>query len=167
MTFSVVIPSTLHFAGLRLLCAIGGCAGFMVVLLGLRLERKKRCAPQEFRPDSAEAEATEKPATAQSIALPEVIQLSTISGPARSSEMTQQQKIAAALSRAGLANPGWSQPEGRAASTAFDTRSVSTRKSADTGKAVPSSHSGSKSKLILLGGAILAALGLVLLVTLR
>jgi hypothetical protein len=168
MTFSVVIPSTLHFAGLRLLCAIGGCAGFMVVLLGLRLERKKRCAPQEFRPDSAEAEATEKPATAQSIVLPEVIQLSTISGPARSSEMTQQQKIAAALSRAGMTNSGWSQPEIYTATALLEPPVGSVTKPDPMEDFLPlPPPSNFKRKLILLAGATLALLSLGLLLILR
>jgi hypothetical protein len=166
MTFSVLAPSTLHLAGFRLLGTIGSGTGLAVILLALRLDRKVRRSSPEPLPECAEINAAESSA-AGFVPSPEIIRLSTASVPTCSSEMTQQQKIAAALSRAGLANPGWSQPEGRAASTAFDTRSVSTRKSADTGKAVPSSHSGSKSKLILLGGAILAALGLVLLVTLR
>jgi len=45
------------------------------------------------------------------VAAPQVVHLTTTPAPTKSSDMTQQQKIAAALTRAGLANPAaWSTP---------------------------------------------------------
>jgi len=163
MMFSVLTPSILHLAGLRLLCAIGGCAGFMVVLLGLRLERNRRCSSQGSRPESTEANSAPQSATAQSLAQPEVIHLSKATGPARSSEMTQQQKIAAALSRAGMANSGWSQPEIQTATALLESPPESVTKSDHNpdAEALPS-HAGFDRKLILLAGATLALLSIVL-----
>ena len=168
MTFSVLAPSTLHIAGLRLLCGIGGCAGFTIVWLGLRLEHKARRSSQESRPECDESDSAQEYASAQSCALPEVIHLSTDSGPARSSEMTQQQKIAAALNRAGMTGSGRPQPEIRTATALLESPTEFVTKSALNLDAKPlPSPSGFKTKLILLAGTTLALLSLISLFTLR
>jgi hypothetical protein len=168
MTFSVLALSTLHLAGLRLLCGIGGCAGFTIVWLGLRLERNPLRSCQESRPESDESDSAQEYATAPSCALPEVIHLSTDPGPARSSEMTQQQRIAAALSRGGMTNSGRPQPEIHTATTLLESPTGSVTKSDQNRKAEPlPSPSGFKAKLILLAGTTLALLSLISLFTLR
>jgi len=168
MTFSVLTLSTLRLAGLRLLCAIGGCAGFAVILLGLRRARREQSSSQESRPESGEANSARESATVESRPLQEVIHLSAGPGPARSSEMTQQQRIAAALSRAGMTNSGWSQPEIHTASALLDPPSESATESDHTQGAQPlQPPSGFKRKVILLAGTMLALLSLVLLLILR
>jgi hypothetical protein len=169
MTFSALAPSTLHVAALRLLCTIGGCAGFTVILLGLRLDRKARDSSQECRPESIEANRAQEPAGAESRAPQEVVRLSTDQGPARSSEMSQQEKIAAALTRAGLGNAGWSPPEMRTASAVLNAPlSESATKPGHIPNAEPlPSQSGFNRNLVLLIGAMLALLSLILLLTLR
>jgi len=168
MTFSVLASSTLHLAGLRLLCGIGGCAGFTIVWLGLRLERNARLSPQESRAESAASDSVQEYATAQSCAVPEVIHLSTDPVPARSSEMTQQQRIAAALSRAGMTNSGWSQPETHTVTALLESPPESVTKPDHNPDAEPlRSASSFKAKLISLAGAMLALLSLISLFTLR
>ena len=168
MTFSALAPRTLHVAALRLLCTIGGCAGFTVILLGLRLDRKARGSSRESRPESIGANPAQEPASAESRAPQEVVRLSTDQGPARSSEMSQQQKIAAALTRAGMANAGWSHPEMRTASAVLAPLSESATESSPRPDAEPlPSQSGFNRKLILLTGTLLALLSLILLLTLR
>jgi hypothetical protein len=137
-----------------------------VILLGLRLDRNARGSAQESRTESAELNSAEESAAGESSAQEEVIRLSIDPDPTRSSDMTQQQKIAAALTRAGLATAGWSQLE-HSASTVVEAPSDSATKIDDAEEAVPPAHSSSKCKLILLVGATLAALSLILFFTLR
>jgi hypothetical protein len=168
MTFSILALSTLHLAGLRLLCGIGGCAGFTIAWLGLRLERKAQRSSQEFRSESNESNSAQEYATAQSCAPPHVIHLSTAPTPARSSEMTQQQRIAAALNRAGMTNSGWSQPEIRTATSLLESPPEAVTKPEHNPDAEPlRSASSFKAKLISLAGATLALLSLISLSTLR
>jgi hypothetical protein len=168
MTFPILAPSTWHLAGLRLLCGIGGCAGFTIVWFGLRLERNPRSSSQESRPEADESDSAQEYATAQSCAQPEVIHLSTDPSPARSSEMTQQERIAAALNRAGMTSSGRPQPEIRTASALLESPTESVTKSAQNLDAKPlPSRSGLKTKLILLAGTTLALLSLISLFALR
>lgn len=168
MTFSVVALSTLHLAGLRLLCAIGGFAGFAVILLGLRRAHRGQGAPQESCLNPAKESLAREIATSQSPAVPEVIHLSADLSPARSSEMSQQQKIAAALSRAGMTNSGWSQPEIHTASAVLEPPSEGVTESDHTQGDQPlPPHSGFNRAVTVLAGTTLALLSLILLLILR
>lgn len=80
--------------------------------------------------------------------------------------MTQQQKIVAALNRAGVASPGWS-PSEMPTSTVLAPLTDSAAKSDEQSEAVQPEHGLSRRKLILLIGGILAAMCLLLLFTLR
>src|SRR5215469_4793 len=165
MTFSVLAPSSLHFAGLRLLCAIGGFAGFALILLRLRRPRSGPTSSQESRLEPAKENFVRESATSQSPARPEVIHLSTDRGSARSSEMTQQQRIAAALSRAGMTNSGWSQPEIRTTSALLDPPSECATQSDHPQDAQP--PASFNRTVTLLAGTILTLLSLVLLLILH
>jgi hypothetical protein len=166
MTFCAVPLCALHLTGLRVLCAIGSFAGFAVILLGLWLDRNARGSSKESCQESNEANPAQESASAESSLRQQVIRLSIDPDPTRSSDMTQQQKIAAALTRAGLGTAGWSQPE-HSGSTVVEAPSDSATKIDDAEEAVPPAHSSSKRKLILLVGATLAALSLILFFTLR
>ena len=168
MTFSVVALSTVHLAGLRLLSAIGGFAGFSVILVGLRRAHKGQGSLQESRLDPTKENFVRESAASQLPALPEVIHLSTDLGPARGSEMTQQQRIAAALSRAGMTNSGWSQREIHTASAVLDPPAECATESDHRQDAQPlPSHTGFNRTVTVLAGTMLALLSLVLLLILR
>jgi hypothetical protein len=82
--------------------------------------------------------------------------------------MTQQQRIAAALSRAGMTKPGWSQPEIHTASALLDPPSECATESDHTQGAQPlQPPSGFNRTVILLAGTMLALLSLALLLILR
>jgi hypothetical protein len=174
MSSSDVALGALTLAGLRLLCTIGGCAGLVVVLFGLRLSRKASTSSQELHSPPADAPPihelppAEVPATAQ-----QTIRLTTDPGPARSSEMSQQQKIAAALGRAGISNSSsWSSPVQSCQPTTQqevpDGRSPLTRPvlSPDDSPIQRTSSSLIR-KLFLLGGSILALISLIVFLTIR
>jgi hypothetical protein len=169
MTFSAVVLASIHVAGLRLLCTIGSCTGFAVVLFGLRLDRKPHSSSPESTSQFATPDATEDPAPAESPAEQQIIQLSSDPGPARSSDMSQQQKIAAALSRAGIANSAaWSHSTSRTPTAVVDPPTESPTSSGHTSDHVPTKeHSSLRRKLLVLGGLALALLSLILFVTLR
>jgi hypothetical protein len=82
--------------------------------------------------------------------------------------MTQQQRIAAALSRAGMTNSGWSQPETHTVTALLESPPESVTKPDHNPDAEPlRSASSFKAKLISLAGAMLALLSLISLFTLR
>lgn len=90
---------------LRLLCVIGLCFGGASFLRGLRLRRIRAHAPDSSQPiweaKSRFLDRTEKTAPDP---IQEIIHLSSDPVPMKSAEMTQQQKIAAALARAGTSH---------------------------------------------------------------
>jgi hypothetical protein len=162
MTSVAVALGALNLAGVRLLCTIGSCAGLIVVLFGLRLNRQPRSSSQEPHSPLSDARPQEPlaqpPTTAQ-----QIIHLTTNSGAVRSSEMSQQQKIAAALDRAGIANSAtWSNPaplsepptEQQTPAIAPDQAPVQT-------------HSSTLRKMFLLGGSMLALISLIVFLTIR
>lgn len=90
----------------QLLCVIGLCFGAASFLRGLRLRRIRPHAPDSSQPISWEANSpfldrTEKTAPDP---IEEIIHLSSGPVPMKSAEMSQQQKIAAALARAGTSH---------------------------------------------------------------
>jgi hypothetical protein len=163
MTSFAVALGALNLAGVRLLCTIGSCAGLIVVLFGLRLNRKARSSSQEPPSVPVEARPISQEPQAQSPVAQQIIRLTTNPGATRSSEMSQQQKIAAALDRAGLATPAsWSNPaplsepptEQQTPAIAPDQAPVQT-------------HSSILRKLFLLGGSMLALISLIVFLTIR
>lgn len=89
-----------------LLCLIGLCFGAAGFLRGLRLRRIRAHAPDSFQPISWEADRPFLDRTEKTTPDPiqEIIHLSSDPVPMKSAEMTQQQKIAAALARAGTSH---------------------------------------------------------------
>ena len=174
MTPSTAALGALNLARLRLLCAVGSCAGLVVVLFGLRFNRKTSHSSQELHSPPADAPPihqlppAEVPAAAQ-----QTIRLTTDPGPTRSSEMDQQQKIAAALGRAGISNsalcsnpvessPPTTQPEVPV------SRSTLTRPVLPLDDSPIQTNSSSLiRKLFILGGSVLALISLVVFLTIR
>jgi len=165
MTSVAVALGALNLAGVRLLCTIGSCAGLIVVLFGLRLNRKARSASQE--PPSAPTEASpisQEPPAQSPAAAQRIIRLTTTNpGAIRSSEMSQQQKIAAALDRAGIAtSASWSNstPSSEPATEQQTPAIASDQAPAQT-------HSSTLRKMFLLGGSMLALISLIVFLTIR
>ena len=164
MTSFAVALGALNLAGVRLLCTIGSCAGLIVVLFGLQLNRKARSSSQE--PPSAAAEArpmSQEPLAQPPAAVQQIIRLTTNPGATRSSEMSQQQKIAAALDRAGIAtSAAWSNP-------ALLSEPTTEQQTAAIGPdhAPAQTHSSTLRKMFLLGGSMLALISLIVFLTIR
>jgi hypothetical protein len=164
MTAFAVALGVLNLAGVRLLCTIGSCAGLIIVLFGLRLNRKALNASQE--PPSAPAEARpipQEPFAQPPAAAQQIIRLTTNPGAIRSSEMSQQEKIAAALDRAGIAtSASWSNP---APSSEPTTEQQTPANAPD--QAPVQTHSSTLQKMFLLGGSMLALISLIVFLTIR
>jgi hypothetical protein len=162
MTSFAVALGALNLAGVRLLCTIGSCAGLIVVLFGLRLNRKARNLSQE--PPSQLSDARPQEPLAQTpAAAQQIIRLSTNPGATRSSEMSQQQKIAAALDRAGVAtSASWSNP---APLSEPPTEQQTPAIAPDHAPA--QTHSSTLRKMFLLGGSMLAVISLIVFLTIR
>jgi hypothetical protein len=170
MTFSAVAPGPLNFAELRLLCTIGSCVGVAVIVLGLRLDRKGRHSSQEHYAESSGPDPVHESSTAESRAPKEVIHLSTNFGPMKSSDMSQQQKIAAALTRAGIANSvGWSiQGSSRTAIAVMEPPPETPTSEDRAPHHTPiSAHSSLLSRLMVLSGSMLLLLSLISFLALR
>lgn len=164
MTSLAVALGALNLAGVRLLCTIGSCAGLIVVLFGLRLNRKARTSSQE--PPSVPVEPrpiSQEPQAQSPAAAPQIIRLTTNPGATRSSEMSQQQKIAAALDRAGIAtSASWSNPAPLSEpTTEQETPAIA------PDQAPAQTHSSTLRKMFLLGGSMLALISLIVFLTIR
>jgi hypothetical protein len=164
MTSFAVALGALNLAGVRVLCTIGSCAGLIVVLFGLRLNRKALNASQE--PPSAPTEASpisQEPPAQSPAAAQQIIRLTTNPGSIKSSEMSQQQKIAAALDRAGIATSAtWSnQAQLSEPTTEQQTPAIA------PDQAPTQTHSSILRKMFLLGGSMLALISLIVFLTIR
>jgi len=172
MTSSAVALGAPNLSGLRLLCTIGSCAGLVVVLFGLRLSRKASNSSQEPHFPPADAPPIHQTPSVQSPVGAQTIRLTTDPGPTRSSEMSQQQKIAAALGRAGISNSAlWSSP---ASSQPISVQETPSRPSRATCSDISppenpiQTHASSLiRKLLLLGGSMLALISLIVFLTIR
>lgn len=170
MTSSALALGILNLAGLRLLFTIGSGAGFALILLGLLLNRTVRHSSQESHLESAGAGSAHESSPTESCAPQPIIQLSADPGPSQSSDMSQQQKIAAALTRAGVANSaGWSTPPPSRAATAVMDPPAGTPTAGDRtpDSITRSAHSTWTHKLILLAGSALLLVSLILFFTIR
>jgi hypothetical protein len=173
MTSSAIALGVLSPPGLHLLCTIGSCAGVLIVLFGFWLNRKATHSSQECDSPPTDAPAIHDAPTAQSpAAAQQIIHLTSTPGPVRSSDMSQQQKIAAALGRAGISNSAsWSLAESSPPITVQETApgtSPATRSDASPADTPTQTHSSSLiRKLLLLGGSMLALIGLIAFLTIR
>ena len=117
------ILGVFHPAAQRVLCVIGFFSGMVLLAYGLRLRLSLLNLP-----GSSGSKATNlnhgslvRPDSPRAIDNVQVIRLSSELGPLKSVEMTQQQKIAAALKKAGASPASWDKTE---ASEAYGTSSV-------------------------------------------
>jgi hypothetical protein len=167
MTSSALALSILNLAGFRLLCTIGSFAGFAMILLGLLFDRKLRHSLEESHSQSAGPDPIHESSPAESRAPQEVVLLSEESGPTKSSDMSQQQKIAAALTRAGIANPADSTPSRSRAATALVDPETPTAADRTPRRTPISAQSTLPHRLILLSGSVLLLLSLILFLAIR
>lgn len=170
ITFAVALGS-INVAGLRLLCTVGSGAGFALVLLGLRLDRKPRNSSQESNalspiPSSAHES---RPAESSQEVEQQIIYLPADPSPVKSSEMSQQQKVAAALSRRGIADSavGLHPMPSRTSSALMDRRSEPPTAHHSGGAISTNEYSTLTVKLLLVAGSMLTLSSLVLFLTLR
>jgi len=165
MTSVAVALGALNLAGVRVLCTIGSCAGLIVVLFGLRLNRKARNSSQEPSSELTKASPMpQEPLAQPPSAAQQIIRLTpTNPGTIRSSEMSQQQKIAAALDRAGIATYAtWSNP------TPLSEPATEQQTPAIAPDHAPAqTHSSTLRKMFLLGGSMLALISLIVFLTIR
>ena len=170
MTSSAVALRFLNLAGLRLLCTISSGAGFAGILLGLRFDRKVQRSSQEACTDTVAPDSSHESSPAEFYGTQEVIQLSSDAGPTKSADMTQQQKIAAALIRAGATNSGaWSTPlSSRAGSAVMDPPPENSAAADRTPDQVSiRRHPNLSRRLFLLAGFILFFFSLILFFVIR
>ena len=164
---------------LRLACIITFAFGLTAFLFGLRHPRAlPKTSPAPLEPVSSNPVTSSLRLRASSqpeILTQQVIRLSLPSLPARSTDMTQQEKVAAALVRAGIANPGWTLSP----AVPSDDKSVSTSTAvaeppplpAKDISPIPQSEKHASvnwgRKLLLLGGPLLALISLCLFSRIR
>jgi hypothetical protein len=113
VTSSFIVPA-LGPLVLQILCLIGFGAGVVLFVSGLRRRHGQIESPvlsdRELPVQNRQSQP--EPRTSRSTTPVEVIRLPQDSSPAKSTGMTQQQKIAAALQKAGIPNSvGWENPE--------------------------------------------------------
>jgi hypothetical protein len=100
-----------HGAILQALCALGFGAGLLMFLAGLRPIRKRSTSVAlDLTPVPKYRDSGVQP-HARSGSPVHVIQLTPEVGALKSADMSQQQKIAAALSRAGISNAAWADAD--------------------------------------------------------
>lgn len=161
MTFSLFIVQLQHAHELRFMAVGGFCLGILIVVFGLHARRKQASVANGN--SSAAPSLPQRRASESSAQMHEVIRLSSSTAPTRSSEMTQQEKIAAALTRAGvsLSDP-WKQTSAVALESPDEAESESPTPSAVT--VSPASH---KANVLLGCGIIMSMASLCLLVIAR
>jgi hypothetical protein len=162
---------------LRVACVVAFSFGLTAFVLGLRHSRvRPEPVPASLEPVSPESNTSRLSPSEPQIVMQQVVRLSlpSILGP--STEMTQQEKVAAALLRAGIANPaGWTSSPPVVPS---DHKSVSSIAVADLpappAKNVPpmpqsSAHAGLRwgRSLLLFGGLLVALISLYLFLRIR
>lgn len=156
---------------LQFLCVTGLCLGVAIFLHGLRLRRTGALLPAPPELISSRSNAHSFPQHTERLApdrIQQIIRLSPDSVPAKSAEMTQQQKIAAALARAGTSHSTSWLHESTAVATEPDPSEQETipvqelpRVPSPTPKLAGSSH------LLIWSGLALVVLSCYLLVTIR
>src|ERR1700745_2536794 len=114
---------------LRIVYAIAFCTGIAAIFFGYRRSRMLLGDPWDplrRKRDSNPEIPAASPAAASTDSMPQVIRLSLPPVATRSTEMSQQQKVAAALIRAGVANPlGWTESTPQAEDTTSKLQSSS------------------------------------------
>lgn len=158
MIFSLFILQLGHARELRFLAIGGFCLGIAMLTSGLRARRNQISASIGNSPIAPSS--TQQLATDSAPPRHEVIRLSSDIGPTRSADMTQQEKIAAALTRAGvsLSDP-WKGTSAVAVETPDEAESASPATTAGT--ASPASH---QAKVLLWCGIVISVASLWLFV---
>jgi hypothetical protein len=101
-----------HPSALQVLCAIGIATGLVMFLYGLRPSHKRSStAPLNPRPAPVNRVSRVQPGEPRPVKSVQVIRLTPEVRNPKISDMTQQQKIAAALSRAGISSVPWKTSE--------------------------------------------------------
>lgn len=150
------------FVGAQVLGAITLCAGISILFVGLRQRRNSSRAANSTRPESTPPVPNRANTAAQ------VFRLSSEASPVKSAQMTQQQKIAAALARAGRSNSDMWTPSSSVATAATDTAdSVPTASPSVEVFETEATDSSLKSNLLILIGVALAIAGLYFFLPLR
>lgn len=165
-------------ARLRILCAIAFCTGQTALFFGFRRSRKQpteSANPEHSKPDSNSETPGANPTVESADSTPQVIRLSLPPVANRSVEMSQQERVAAALIRAGISSPAsWTEASSPIADNTPSAKSESASEFRQ-GAIVPPRHYIKSSSpkqfsnppslgpnLLLVGGAILALASLFL-----
>jgi hypothetical protein len=167
---------------LRVACVVAFSFGLTAFVFGLRRPRvRPEPVPASLEPVLPESNPSPLSPSEPQFVMQQVVRLSLPSIPGRSTEMTQQEKVAAALVRAGIANPaGWTSSPPAVPS---DNKSVSSIAVEDLpappAKNVPPmpqsrAHAGLRwgqlrwgQSLLLFGGPLVALISLYLLLRIR
>jgi hypothetical protein len=178
-----VLVSHLDPARLRTLYAIAFCTGLAALFAGFRRSRARPTESANSVPSKPDSNPHTPPPSApvdSADSTPQVIRLSVPPVGARSVEMSQQEKVAAALIRAGLSNPtSWTD-----ASPQVGDNSPAAKSDSASGchgpSIVPLTHyikplqpkqnsstPGIGPKLLLIGGSLLALISLYLFLRIR
>lgn len=163
VTASLIIFPAGHARELQLLGVGGFLAGVATFIYGIRL-RATRPSAQNAARLSDHRPLVERMAQVSVAPAREMVRLPSEAGPTRSADMTQQQKIAAALTRAGMSQSlGWETSEPGIA--VENLESVE----GDTPSQTPIADVSSSytSTLLLWCGSAMAMAGIVLLVFAR
>jgi hypothetical protein len=168
-------------ARLRILYAIAFCIGLAATFFGFRRSRalpiKSDNAEQPRQDSNSEVPATVAQAESAD-STPQVIRLSLSPVAARSTEMSQQQKVAAALVRAGIPNPAsWTESphledatstaKSESSSTISDPAVVPATRYLKPSQQQNSATPGFLTKLLLISGALTALVSLYLFLRIR
>jgi hypothetical protein len=158
---------------LQFLCAVGFCLGAAIFLRGLRLRRTRIQVPASRDSISWETNRHPFPQRTDKVAAAppqEITRLSLDPAPMKSAEMSQQQKIAAALARAGMSrSTAWSEGStGVAVETdepdPFEPTAVPIQE-LHAAQLMPATESTRTSHLLILCGLAVALVSCYLLVT--
>jgi len=157
-----------HARELRLLSIGSFLAGLATFTHGLRLRRNGQASNST---SSIPATLTRLSSTETSTSAQEAIRLSAETGPTKSTDMTQQQKIAAALARAGISNSAWMHQTSEGAVQTLEKPEESENPATPTLPGEATNHlpepSNRRGNLLVWCGLALAVVSLVLLATIH
>jgi hypothetical protein len=105
----VTVAAITYAPNLALLIVCALCAVALAFLaFRLRSRAKLRSSSAPYSPEKKKDSFAQRLAAEAGHSPQHVIRLPSTPGPVSSAEMTQQEKIAAALQKAGISNPAWS-----------------------------------------------------------
>jgi hypothetical protein len=157
---------------LELLCAVGFCLGVAIFLRGLRLRRAWASVPPASMSSKPNAYSSQRTEDVEAHPIQDTIRLSADPVPMKSAEMTQQEKIAAALARAGTSHStDWVHEPAGVAVEASEPDPLEDQTTPipeiHSAQLRPTLRSAGISHLLIWSGLALAALSCYLLVTIR